>query len=292
MEIIVAATRSNDPEVHAPGCSDVKRGLKTGKYQDATTIEVKEVEDGARWFWSDFLPGGCAHGETEDGYMQDSDAQGYTTYLPCTDKLKNYAETSQEPFTSGDEASKVLSIGESNTTPNEASTMSTITETTIPAPTTEDAKHIKSLQAPSRHERLAAHLVNHHQVQPVDLDDHASLLALHIAAHTPQPVTPEPTPEPAEPVAAIPATNGDAPAKADAKASKREAKQALARLVVEAIDAALRGLTMENESHQAILTAMTADQAARTTAQWIHHLPTGGVWPAEVLPKPDRSDWR
>ena len=50
MKLIVAATRSNDPEVHRFGCADVKRGLANGKYQDATVIEAEEVEDGARWF--------------------------------------------------------------------------------------------------------------------------------------------------------------------------------------------------------------------------------------------------
>jgi hypothetical protein len=87
MYVIVAATRSNDPEVHRDGCQDVKRGLRNGKYPDAHRIEVTEVGDAARWFWADFLPGGCAHGESRPDYMQDEDAQGYTRYLPCTNGL-------------------------------------------------------------------------------------------------------------------------------------------------------------------------------------------------------------
>lgn len=187
-------------------------------------------------------------------------------------------------------------------------------------------KHLNSLQAPSRHERLAKHLLAIGQT-PADLDDHAALVALHasvcgtlMAGHVMGPGTEateaELTRDQAEEAMltaddpdeilentvvvgdAYPTEDGHAklvvvetqtPA---SKASKREGKQALARLVVEAIDAALKGLTMDNEDHAVILAAMTQDQAARTTAQWIHHLPTGGVWPAEILPKPDRSDWR
>jgi hypothetical protein len=84
--LTVATTTSNDPEVHRPGCADVKRGLRNGKYQDAMNIVVEETEDAARWFWADFLPGGCAYGES-DPAMTDEDAQGYTKYLPCTKGL-------------------------------------------------------------------------------------------------------------------------------------------------------------------------------------------------------------
>jgi hypothetical protein len=82
MRLVVAATRGNDPEIHAAGCADVARGLKSGRYQSATEIEVAEVADAAREFWADFLPGGCAYGEVEPA-MTDEDAQGYTRYLPC-----------------------------------------------------------------------------------------------------------------------------------------------------------------------------------------------------------------
>jgi hypothetical protein len=77
MKVIVAATRSNDPEVHRAGCADVARGRKSGKYQAAYSIEVEEVEGAALWFWSDFIP----------DEMSADDAQGYTRYLPCTDGL-------------------------------------------------------------------------------------------------------------------------------------------------------------------------------------------------------------
>jgi hypothetical protein len=85
MKLTVANTRSNDPEVHAEGCNDVKRGLKTGKYVETRTIEVAELDGAAAWFWADFLPGGCAYGETEPG-MTIEDAVGYTEFLPCTAK--------------------------------------------------------------------------------------------------------------------------------------------------------------------------------------------------------------
>lgn len=92
MKVIVASTCSNDPEIHRDGCADVKRGLRSGKYQHAERIEVDHVSDAARWFWADFLPGGCAYEESyyypdaPEGKrgMQDVDAQGYTRYLPCT----------------------------------------------------------------------------------------------------------------------------------------------------------------------------------------------------------------
>jgi len=34
MKLQIAATGSNDPEVHAAGCTDIQRGLRTRKYQD------------------------------------------------------------------------------------------------------------------------------------------------------------------------------------------------------------------------------------------------------------------
>jgi hypothetical protein len=86
VQVTVAYTRSNDPEIHAPECGDVKRGLRNGKYQGADTIEVTEVEGAARWFWADFLPEGCAYGEADPPWT-DADAQGYTRYLPCTRSL-------------------------------------------------------------------------------------------------------------------------------------------------------------------------------------------------------------
>lgn len=93
IKLVIARTLGNDPEVHAPGCADIKRGQRSGKYQRGSdgvmAIEVETVEDAARWFWEDFLPGGCAHEEGGPGTgMTDADAQGYTKYLPCTDKLR------------------------------------------------------------------------------------------------------------------------------------------------------------------------------------------------------------
>lgn len=299
MELVIATTRSNDPEVHAPGCADIKRGRTSGKYDRAMKINVDTVEDAARWFWEDFLPGGCAYEEQGPGTgMTDEQAQGYTTYLPCTDKFRKVAETSQEPFTSATAEGNVLPIGENNT--REASAMTT--ETTTPTLSTEDAKHVKSLQAPSRHERLAKHLLQAHSATPADLDDHEALVALHAEIHAADATAPEanadivrePVQQEVEPgdaaqPDAYPTEDGHAKVveteTATPKVSKRDAKQALARHVVEAIDAAMKNLPAE------VLAAFSQDQAARCTAQWIHHLPTGGVWPAEVLPKPDRSDW-
>ena len=76
MKLVIATTRGNDPEVHAVGCADIKRGLKTGKYVGAPwTIDVPEVADAGREFWSDFLA---------EGSMDEADVQSYTKYLPCT----------------------------------------------------------------------------------------------------------------------------------------------------------------------------------------------------------------
>jgi hypothetical protein len=85
LKLVIARTRGNDPEVHAAGCGDVKRGIRSGKYErDLIPIEVDEVEEAARYFWEDFLPGGCAYEEGGPGTgMTDADAQSYTKYLPC-----------------------------------------------------------------------------------------------------------------------------------------------------------------------------------------------------------------
>jgi hypothetical protein len=83
-KIVVARGRSNDPEVHKDGCADIKRS----KYTDVDRIEVSEVEDAARWFWEDFLAGGCAYGESDpDNPMTDDEAQQYTKYHACTKGL-------------------------------------------------------------------------------------------------------------------------------------------------------------------------------------------------------------
>jgi hypothetical protein len=75
MKLIIASTRSNDPEVHAEGCADVMRGLKSGKYQGSYTVEVDKAEDAALDFWSDIIA---------EESMTEDDAQKYTKYLPCT----------------------------------------------------------------------------------------------------------------------------------------------------------------------------------------------------------------
>ena len=75
-----------------------------------------------------------------------------------------------------------------------------------------------------------------------------------------------------------------------AKLSKRDAKRDLARRVMLAVDEVVRTL---DDSDAAM--ALGRDEAARTAAQWLHHLPVGADWFAEsisTLPKPDRSDWR
>jgi len=67
---------------------------------------------------------------------------------------------------------------------------------------------------------------------------------------------------------------------------KRDAKRALADLVVAAIAEVLNG-----ELPAAVLAGMTVDEAKRITVQQIHHLPVNrDNWP-ETIPTPDRSDW-
>jgi len=85
MQVMVCATMSNDPEVHRVGCADVKRGRKNGKYQSAYKVTVDNVDAAAYWFWEDFLPGGCAYGESEPAMTHD-DALGYTKFYPCLNK--------------------------------------------------------------------------------------------------------------------------------------------------------------------------------------------------------------
>jgi hypothetical protein len=80
--------------------------------------------------------------------------------------------------------------------------------------------------------------------------------------------------------------------------NKRQGKQMLARKVLEAAAAVLQD-TVAVDSLAGY--GLTADEAAKTVAQWLHHLnggpdtltdPTGPrYWPA-TLSKPDRSDWR
>lgn len=313
MELVIATTRSNDPEVHAPGCADIKRGRTSGKYERAMKITVDTLEDAARWFWEDFLPGGCAYEENGPGTgMTDEQAQSYTEYLPCTDKLRKSAETSQEVFTSGPAQGNVASIGENDK--EEAIPMTTTVKANPakrPAAKTgnpvadRDAKHIKDLQAPSRHERLAAHLLSAHAATPADLDDHAALVKLHAEIHAADATVPaaakaEITTEPVaastpEPAKAEPATT-DKPAKAEKQpATKRVAKQELFRLAVEALDQLVKDIQdqgSDKPEYAIVLAGLTTEDAARAISQAIHHFPTGGEWPATILPKPERSNWK
>lgn len=263
MKLIVATTRSNDPEIHRPGCADIQRGRKSGKYDRAIEIEVDELADAARWFWEDFLPDGCAYEEGGPGTgMTDEQAQAYTKYLPCT---------------------------------KEGDIMTTTVKRTRPQPKTgdpvadraardTDPKHLKNLAYPSRHTQLAKHLVNEHSASPADLDDQAALARQHAELHAPA--------EQAYPTedghATLVTSNGTEPTAPKATSVKRNAKQDLARRAVLALDAMVKNLT----DSDAALAGLTRDEAAKTVSQWIHHFPTGGEWPAEVLPKPDRSNWK
>ncbi len=89
-----------------------------------------------------------------------------------------------------------------------------------------------------------------------------------------QAALPPPEPEPA-------ASTGGVPL-------KRAAKRELALQAIIALDDMLKNLEDDNP----IFTGMDDEEAARTVSQWVHHFPTGGDWPAELLPKPERSNWR
>lgn len=73
-----------------------------------------------------------------------------------------------------------------------------------------------------------------------------------------------------------------------AKINKFAGKQELSRLCILALDGLIAGLTKE----QLAEIGMSRDEAAKVTANRIHHFGTGGEWPAKTMPKPDRSDWR
>ena len=77
---MLAAERSGPPggpQVHADGCADVTRGIKSGKYRSASTVDVETITDAGRRIWADCL---------RDGSMTESDAQSSTRYLPCVRK--------------------------------------------------------------------------------------------------------------------------------------------------------------------------------------------------------------
>jgi hypothetical protein len=113
---------------------------------------------------------------------------------------------------------------------------------------------------------------------------------------TPKPAkaTPKPEPTAAQPAPDTSATGTTGPvASAKPVAVRRTAKQALARLVAQAIADSLANVKWRDD----ILAGMTHEDAAKTVSQWTHHLPTGTDedgkrwWPA-TLPRPDRSDWK
>jgi phenylpyruvate tautomerase PptA (4-oxalocrotonate tautomerase family) len=79
-----------------------------------------------------------------------------------------------------------------------------------------------------------------------------------------------------------------------AKAAKRDAKQALAKAVLDAVGdlfAADAPITK-----RLAVEGMDEETAKRTVAQWLHHLNAGQVdgqrYFPESLPRPNRSDWR
>lgn len=72
-----------------------------------------------------------------------------------------------------------------------------------------------------------------------------------------------------------------------AKPGKAEAKRELAKGAVAALDAYLAALPEDG----VVLSVYTQAEAARIISQMIHHFPTGGEWPATVMPIPDRSNW-
>lgn len=75
MQVTVATTRSNDPEVHAKGCADVTRGRRSGKYQGSYNLEVTDPAEAAAEFWADIVA---------EGSMTDEEAVSSTRFLPCT----------------------------------------------------------------------------------------------------------------------------------------------------------------------------------------------------------------
>lgn len=203
--------------------------------------------------------------------------------------------------------------------------MTTTTTKTRPAPKTGDpaadkaakmSSHHKNLSYPSRAEKLAAHLVNDLHLKPADLDDHTALVLLH-GEHCQDKVTDAPK---TEAVKRVEARGSDQEAVAEAEGDfgpggtfaekdfepvekqakekpqpvKRTAKQALARLMLKAMDEAIAKLNDENladAEHGDILAGLSRAECERTVSQWIHHLPVGDEWTATHIPVPQRSDW-
>lgn len=95
-----------------------------------------------------------------------------------------------------------------------------------------------------------------------------------------------------------PVTEQPAPP-ADAKTVKRDAKQALARYLADAVARAIEDLGSSaslSELNKLISAGLPAEDQAKAASHWMHHWPTGEqdgqrYFPA-TLPRPDRSDWR
>jgi len=69
MKVLIAtpqAAPSGKPEVHAGGCADVARGVKSGKYARGYPVDVAVVEDAALWIWGDCI---------REGSMTEADAR-------------------------------------------------------------------------------------------------------------------------------------------------------------------------------------------------------------------------
>lgn len=77
-----------------------------------------------------------------------------------------------------------------------------------------------------------------------------------------------------------------------AKVSKSDAKNDLARRLVLAAEAMVKGL----DESDAALSGLSREEAAQFVANWLHSLPTGGRdgarWWGTELPKPATADWK
>ena len=65
------------PQGHADGCADVSRGIKSGKYGSAETIDVEAAEDAALWIYDSHI---------RSGEMNEAGARCSTRYMPCLRK--------------------------------------------------------------------------------------------------------------------------------------------------------------------------------------------------------------
>lgn len=74
MLVTIATTRGGVPEVHAQGCGDVARGMRSGKYVSEYTIDVAALRDAAVDHWSDIIA---------EGGMDEDDAEDQTRNMPC-----------------------------------------------------------------------------------------------------------------------------------------------------------------------------------------------------------------